>query len=97
MIFAQIEYQGHYDVIHDGLLAYLGAHFSKVQSGQQGDSWIWVLDGEEKMAIDTFSSMKHQIKSPKSGQHVQKVIETLLLKYKVRVYEEPELEGHEDG
>ncbi len=40
--------------------------------------------------------MKHQIKSPKAGQHVRKVIEILLLKYKVKVYEEPELEAHED-
>jgi hypothetical protein len=67
MIFARIEYQGHYDDFHDRLLAYLGAHFSKVQAGHQGDSWIWVLDGEEKVAIDTFTSMKHQIKSARAG------------------------------
>ncbi len=97
MIFAQIEYQGYYDDVHDGLRAYLGAHFSKVQSGQQGDSWIWILDGEEKVAVDTFTSMKHQIKSARAGPHVQKVIETLALKYKVTVYGKPELEGHEDG
>jgi hypothetical protein len=97
MIFAEMEYQKDYCDFHAELLAFIDAHFSQVQSGLQGDSWIWILDGDEKVAIDTFSSMKHQIKSPKAGQHVQKVIETLLLKYKVTVYEEPELEGHEDG
>ena len=96
MIFAEIEYQSEYRDFHPELAAYIGAQFSLVKSGLQGDSWIWILDGEEKVAVDTFSSMKHQIKSQKDGQHVQNVIETLRLKYKVRVYETPELEGHED-
>jgi hypothetical protein len=55
------------------------------------------LDGEEKVAIDTFTSMKHQIKSPKAGAHVQKVIDTLLHGFHLRVYEKPELEAHEDA
>ena len=96
MIFAEMEYQKDYCDFHAELLAFIGVHFSQVKSGIQGDSWIWIFDGEEKVAIDTFSSMKHQIKSPKAGQHVRKVIEILLLKYKVKVYEEPELEAHED-
>ena len=58
MIFAEIEYQKHYSDFHAELLAFVGKHFSQVQSGLQGDSWIWILDGEEKVAIDTFTSMK---------------------------------------
>ncbi len=73
------------------------ATFSRVQAGLQGDSWIWIWDGEETVAIDTFTSMKHQIKSPKAGAHVQKVIQTLLHKFQLRVYETPELEAHEDA
>ena len=95
MVFADIEYQKHYSEFHAELLAFVGKHFSKVQSGLQGDSWIWILDGEEKVAIDTFTSMKHQIKSPKAGPHVQKVIETLRRHFVMKVYEEPELEPHE--
>jgi hypothetical protein len=97
MIFAELQYQNDYREIHAELLALLDAHFSQVRSGLQGDSWIWVFDGEEKVEIDTFTSMKHQIKSPKAGQGVQKVIEILQLKYSVKVYEEPRPEGHEDG
>jgi len=97
MVFAEMEYQKHYSDFHAELLAFVGRHFSQVQSGLQGDSWIWILDGEEKVAIDTFTSMKHQIKSPKPGAHVQAVITTLLRKFQLRVYEEPELEGHEDA
>jgi hypothetical protein len=36
----------------------------------------------KSVAIDTLSSMKHQIKSTKAGQHAQHVIDTLLLKEK---------------
>jgi hypothetical protein len=97
MIFAEMEYQKHYSDFHSELLAFIGRYFSQVQSGLQGDSWIWILDGEEKVAIDTFTSMKHQIKSPTAGVHVQRVIETLLSRFEVKVYEEPAFEGHEDA
>jgi hypothetical protein len=96
MIFADLEYQKHYSDFHAELLAFLGKHFSQVQSGLLGDSWIWILDGDEKVAIDTFTSMKHQIKSPKAGAHVRKVIETLQRQFEMKVYEKPELEAHED-
>ncbi len=71
MIFAELEYQKHYSDVHAELLAVVDKHFSRVQSGLQGDSWIWIFDGEEKVAIDTFTSMKHQIKSAKAGAHVR--------------------------
>ena len=95
MVFADIEYQKHYAEFHAELLAFVEKNFSKVQSGLQGDSWIWILDGEEKVAVDTFTSMKHQIKSPKAGAHVQNVIAALRPHFVMKVYEEPELEAHE--
>ena len=96
MVFAEMEYQKHYSDFHAELLGFISNHFSQVESGLQGDSWIWILDGGEKVAIDTFTSMKHQIKSAKPGVHVHKVIEALRRQFKVKVYEEPTLEGHED-
>src|SRR5262249_52344591 len=96
MIFAELEYQRHYSDFHAELFVFICNHFSQVQSGLQGDSWFWILDGEEKVAIDTFTSMKHQVKSSRAGAHVENVIETLLRRFKVKVYEEPVLEGHED-
>ena len=74
----------------------LSAHFSDVQHGLQGDSWIWILDSDVKVAVDTFSSMKHQVKSKKSGAHIQRVIAVLGYKFELRVYQTPELEGWED-
>ncbi len=96
MIFAEMDYQEHYSVLHPELVAFVQKNFSLMQSGLQGDSWIWIMDGEEKVAIDTFTSMKHQIKASTSGSHVNKVIDTLARQYKVKVYEKPEREGHED-
>ena len=95
MVFAELQYPEHYSDVHDDLLAFICKHFSNVESGHQGDSYIWIRDGDEKVAIDTFSSMTHQVKSPRPGQHVQRVIEALQLRFKVKVYENPELEGNE--
>ena len=97
MIFAAMEYEKHYSDFHAELLAFVERHFSRVESGLQGDSWIWILDGAEKVAIDTMTSMKHQIKSPTAGAHVQKVIDALRRGFQLRVYDTPEPEAHEDA
>ena len=97
MVFAEMRYEKHYSEFHAELLGFIREHFSRVQAGLQGDSWVWIFDDGEKVAIDTFTSMKHQIKSAKAGVHVQKVIETLRRQFEVKVYEEPAPEGHEDA
>lgn len=96
MIFAEIDYPHHYSDLHAGLVELVEQHFSHVQSGLQGDSWIWITDGGEKVSIDTFTSMKHQVKSATAGPHVQRVVKILLTKYQLAVYDCPEREGHED-
>ena len=65
------------------------SQFSDVEAGLQGDSWIWIFDGDDKVEIDTFSSMKHQIKSCTAGSHVQQVIDALRAKYDVQVFNPP--------
>lgn len=96
MIFAELEYPDHYGDVHDELLAFVRARFAEVESGLQGDSWIWITEGGEKVALDTFSSMKHQVKSSQPGRHVDRVINALKEKYAIRIYEEPEWEAHDD-
>ncbi len=96
MIFAELEYPERYSDFHDELVEFIQATFPYIQYGHQGDSWIWITDGNEKVEIDTFTSMKHQIKSAHDGNLVKKVMATLESKYKLRVYEIPELEAHED-
>lgn len=96
MIFADMDYPSRYEDFHGELVSFLTAHFTHVESGLQGDSYCWVLDGGEKVSIDTFDAMKHQVKSTRAGPHVQNVISTLQQRYKLKVYENPELEAHED-
>ena len=78
-------------------LSYLKSKYPGIEYGLQGDSWIWIFDGDEKVAIDTFYSMKHQIKSesPQSCL-VRQVIKMLSSKYKLTEYDDPEPEPHED-
>ena len=97
MIFAEIEHPADYSSLHAELVGLLCSHFLRVESGLQGDSWIWIFDGEEKVAIDTFYAMNHQIKSAQAGPLVRQVIEILSRQYRLRLYQAPELEPHEDG
>ncbi len=97
MVFAEMIYKKHYSDVHEELRSCLRRHFSIVQAGLQGDSWIWILDGEAKVAIDTCTSMKHQVKSPRPGAHVDAVIQALQADYRLRVYETPEREPHESA
>lgn len=97
MIFGELRYQQHYDEMHQELVEFIKERFPNVESGHQGDSWIWVLEESDKVQIDTFSSMCHQIKSPYSNSKlVHEVIHQLKSKYQVSVFDEPELEAHED-
>lgn len=97
MIIAEIQYDQHYSDVHAGLVEFLSSHFSKLESGLQGDSWIWIHEGDEKVAVDTFSSMQHQLKTnAPNGNLIRKVIDALATKYNLKVYEEPEWEAHED-
>ncbi len=96
MIYAEFSYQGHYSDYHDAIVQCLEAEFKELQHGHQGDSWIWVFDGEDKVAIDTFYSMQHEIKSESDNiSHIHRVIDTLKRTFEIRVFNEPELEPHE--
>lgn len=95
MIFAEMEYPDDYWDLHDELKVYLSGHFERIESGLQSDSWVWIFDGDEKVVLDTFSSMKHQVKAVGPTPLVQRVIGVLQLKYRVNAYPEAVLEEHE--
>ena len=96
MIYAELTYPSHYSDEHDGLVAALAAAFDHLESGLQGDSWIWIFDGDNKVAVDTFTSMQHQVKSSAPDDSLaRKVIEVLAAEYELMVYPKPELEAHE--
>ena len=95
MIFAAVEYPQAYPEVHHDLVRFLCTKFPNVESGIQGDSWIWIQIGDERVAIDTFSSMKHWIKSSRPGDHVDSVIQALKTRFVVHVLSSPEREAHE--
>jgi hypothetical protein len=95
MTFAELEYDSHYSDMHDVLLTLMKEHFTDIRSGLQGDSWIWIGDGEVRVTIESFTSMKHRVKSDKPGPHVQRVLEVLQSRFRVRIWDPPEPEGHE--
>jgi hypothetical protein len=95
MIFAALDYPERYEDIHDGLFAFINQHFGRVEEGLQGDSWIWIWVGDDKVAVDTFTSLKHQVKSSRPGKHVEAVLHALKQQYTVHVYPKPEMEPHE--
>ncbi|WP_339723613.1 hypothetical protein [uncultured Paraglaciecola sp.] len=96
MIFGKMEYENDYSDFHDELVNYLKTRFEPVKSGLQGDSWIEISENNETVTVDTFLSMKHQIKSSKvDSTLVKMVIDYLCLKYKVVVFSSPEIEPHE--
>ena len=97
MIFAEMQYEQDYSEMHFELVEYLKNNFSDIQHGLQGDSWIWIFEGDEKVALDSFSSMKHQVKSEMlDSDLIEQVIATLSKRYKLTRYDDPELEPHED-
>ena len=97
MVFAELQYDQHYSELHSSLVELIESNFENIEHGLQGDSWIWILEKGEKVAIDTFSSMKHQVKSDASNKDfANRVIETLLPKFQIVVFSEPKIEPHEE-
>lgn len=47
----------------DEILQSLTEQFKNIQSGRQGDDWIWIhLTDEDKIEIDSFFSMQLEVK-----------------------------------
>jgi len=97
MIYGEIISDESYYDLFSSLLKYVEDLYPSVESGIQGDAYIWIKSEEEKVYLDTFTSMRFQIKSNKvGGTLLEDVISKLELSYKVYLYQVPEREGHED-
>lgn len=94
MVIGEIIHEQHYVDVFQGLLELINTMFENVDSGIQGDAWIWIFEEEEKVSLDTFSSMRFQIRvEKKDGQLLDKILSILESKYKLSLYEEPEFEN----
>lgn len=96
MVVAELCYEGHYSDQHDVIVACLLEQFPQCQSGHQGDSWIWIGDDANKICIDTFYSMRHQVKAVDQHNPVLKqVFACLQSAFEVEVFDKPLAEPHE--
>ena len=95
MIFAELQYDQSYSDEHAPLVALLGRHFQMVESGLQGDSWIWIVDHGQKVSVDTFTSMHHEVKSSQPCRLLDQVLAVLASQYTLHLIEPATLEGHE--
>jgi hypothetical protein len=97
MIIGEIESSESYYDLYGKLLEFIEMHFRTVESGLQGDAYIWITSEGEKVSLDTFSAMSFQIKANESSSSLAKlVVNTLKMQYAVQLYPEPISESHEE-
>lgn len=97
MLYAELTYPEHYSEVHDELVEYLEQRFAQVQSGLQGDSWVWIFEGDDRVAIDTFYSMKHQVKATQGARTLaHRVIAHLAGRYELVVPDPPQPEPDDE-
>jgi hypothetical protein len=96
MIFAELQYGQPYSDVHAPLVELLGRNFPDIDSGLQGDSWVWILDAGLRVSVDTFTSMHHQVKSPRPSRLLDQVLAILASHYELRLMVPPMPEGDED-
>jgi hypothetical protein len=95
MIFAELQYPQQYSEVHAELQACLASGFSRVEDGLQSDSWVWVREGKERVTVDTFTSMQHQVKAAQPSPLVQQVLEVLERRFRLQRFDPPLPEDHE--
>lgn len=87
--YAVIEHSQEYSEFYDELLAFVQQHFSQVESGIQGDAWIWITDGSDKVALDTFYSMQFEINSNRQSPLLLSLLDLIQQKYSLSFYDKP--------
>lgn len=87
--FAAIEHSKSYYDFFEELLLHIKGRFACVESGVQGDAWIWIKQDGQFVAVDTFTAMHFEIKSDSENELLQAVIAAIQEKYPVRIYEVP--------
>jgi len=96
MIFAEFIKEQDYYLFYYELVDFMKEKYENVESGLQGDAWIEITKGQEKVTIDTFTSMRFQIKYRLvGGLLLEDVISKLKNEYQIHVFDKPEPEVHE--
>ena len=77
----------------DEILQTLTGHFNDIQYGRQGDDWIWIHLGDDKIEIDSFFSMQLEIKGKYRHYKIAKqVLQNIEKNWILQVFDPPMLD-----
>ena len=78
----------------DEILQSVTEQFKDIQSGRQGDDWIWIhLADDEKIEIDSFFSMQLEVKGKyKHLTLATQILQNLNERYILQVFDPPKLD-----
>lgn len=77
----------------DLILQTLMSHFENIEHGRQGDDWIWIPVGDDKIEIDSFYSMNLEVKG--KCEHilfVRQILQKLRDDWILRVFDPPKID-----
>jgi len=88
VIFAKLN-RDHFDEI----LQTLSEHFKNIRSGRQGDDWIWIHLGEDRIEIDSFYSMELEVKGKrKHYMAAMQAIQSLDKSWILQIFDPPRID-----
>ena len=77
----------------DEILQSLMGQFKNIQSGRQGDDWIWIHLGEDRIEIDSFYSMELEVKGKrKHYTTAMQAIQQLDDRWILQIYDPPKID-----
>ena len=78
----------------DEILQSLMDQFKDIQSGRQGDDWIWIhLTDDDKIEIDSFFSMQLEVKGKyKHYQIAEQVLQNMEKNWILQVFDPPKID-----
>ena len=88
VIFAELN-RDHFDEILQSLMG----QFENIQSGRQGDDWIWIHLREDRIEIDSFYSMELEVKGKYKYIAVAKqIIQSMKTEWILQVFDPPKVD-----
>ena len=88
VIFAELDRE-----TFDEILQTLSSHFENIQYGSQGDDWIWIHLGDDKIEIDSFFSMNLEVKGKyKYLPVIKRILQMLKDELILQIFSPPKLD-----
>ena len=88
VVFAEL-YRNKFDEILQSLMG----QFKDIQSGRQGDDWIWIHLGDDKIEIDSFYSMELEVQGKrKHYMTATQVIKKMNDNWIIQVFDLPKVD-----